>query len=74
MLKPYTMWRLDDSTWLLEVEDDKLADHMKYCMDNATLKLERFGVGINSMFRAFKVKNEDVLPIDEYMEKFLKKK
>ena len=75
-MKPYTMWRIDDAEWMLEIEDEKLGDFVKEAIAHKppTMKAERFGVGINILLRVFKVKDEDVLEVDAQLEKAMKRK
>jgi hypothetical protein len=70
-MKKYTMWRLDDKEWLLEVEDDTLNNWIKA---NTDLKVERFAVGINLPLRAFKVKDENVDEVEQKIDAYVKRK
>jgi hypothetical protein len=62
---------LDDTEWLLEIEDEKLGDFVKDAIGQKppTMKAERFGVGINTPLRVFKVKTDDVLEVEEQLAK-----
>lgn len=75
-MKPYTIWRLDDSEWLLEIEDEKLGDYVKeaIALTPPIIKAERFGVGINTPLRVFKVKTEDVEEVEAQMAKAASKR
>ncbi len=68
-MKDYTMWRMDDSEWLLEVMDEVLGDKVKHALEKGSPKIKavRFAVGNNTPLRMFKVKTEDI----GLMEKFL---
>ena len=65
------MWRLDDKEWLLEVEDEVLNIWIK---NHEDLKVERFAVGINLPLRAFKVKDENVVEVEQKLDAYLKRK
>lgn len=69
-MKRYTLWKIDEKDWLLEVDDDALGEWVK----KAELKVERFAVGINVPLRVFKVKEENVTEVAEQIEKHLKRK
>jgi hypothetical protein len=72
-MKPYTMWRIDDAEWMLEIEDEKLGDYVKdsIAQKPPLLKAERFGVGINIPLRVFKVKDVDIVEMETHLDKFL---
>lgn len=65
------MWKIDETDWILEIDDEKLGDWVK---KNEDLKIERLGVGINVPLRVFKVKDEDVISIDEALTNHSKRK
>jgi hypothetical protein len=68
MASPYTLWKADDKEWLLEIHDEQLGDIVK---EAEGLKVERFGIGINTPIRVFKVKTEDVCAVQNSIEEFL---
>jgi hypothetical protein len=69
-MKKYTMWRVDDTEWVLEVDDEKLGEWLK----KSNLKIERFAVGINVPLRVFKVLDEDVEEVESQIDKYLKRR
>jgi len=73
-MKPYTLWKIDEEEWLLEIEDEKLGDYIKDCMDKETLNIARFGVGINVELRVFKVPEAEVDTIHDILDKYCKRR
>jgi hypothetical protein len=73
-MKPYTMWKMDDTRWLLEVEDEVLGEHIKELsvVDNPIV--DRFGVGINTPLRVYSVKEENVAAVEKIIETWLRRK
>lgn len=69
MASPYTLWRVDDKEWLLEIHDEPLGDMVKN--NTEELNVERFGIGINTPIRVFKVKKEDVCAVQNSIEDYL---
>jgi hypothetical protein len=73
-MKPYTMWKMDDTRWLLEVEDEVLGEHIKELSVVENPIVDRFGVGINTPLRVYSVKEENVASVEKIIETWLRRK
>ena len=73
-MKPYTMWKMDENRWLLEVEDESLGVHLKELAAKELPPKERFGVGINTPLRVYSVKEENVSVVEKIIENWLRRK
>lgn len=73
-MKPYTMWKMDDTRWLLEVEDEVLGEHIKELSVVENPIVDRFGVGINTPLRVYSVKEENVAAVEKIIETWLRRK
>jgi len=74
-MKRYTIWKVDDSKWILETEDDALGEYIKTltAKETSVIGVERFGVGINTPLRVFMIADEEVLNVEKILETWIRR-